>query len=230
MVAASFSEPTLATTLVDRVRAEIVSGALRPGEKLRLEHLATRYDVGKSPLREACCRLASEGLVVIEDQRGFRVAPISRRDLLDLTRTRQQIEALALRDSFAHGGLDWEAQVTGALHKLERTPLRTAEGPDTLSPAWASAHRALHDALVAACTSTWLHRFRSVLYDQSERYRRLSVAYERDGRRDILGEHAALARAALARDVERTCALMTEHFARTTDLVLEAYPSLDTER
>ena len=227
MVASLVSEPTLATTLVDRVRADILGGSLRPGEKLRLEHLAARYDVGKSPLREACCRLAAEGLVVIEDQRGFRVAPISRKDLLDLTRTRQQIESLALRDSLAHGDLDWEARVTGALHKLERTPFTSTEDPDTLSSAWENAHRALHDALVAACTSTWLHRFRSVLYDQSERYRRLSVEYKRDGRRDVMGEHAALVRAALARDAERTCALMTEHFARTTDLVLEAYPSLN---
>ncbi|WP_394848737.1 GntR family transcriptional regulator [Pendulispora brunnea] len=224
---ASFSEPTLATTLVDRVRADILAGALRPGEKLRLEHLAARYDVGRSPLREACGRLAAEGLVVIEDQRGFRVAPISRKDLFDLTRTRQQIEALALRDSLAHGDLDWEAQVTGALHKLERTSFTTPEEPGALSPAWESAHRALHDALVAACRSAWLHRFRTVLYDQSERYRRLAVEYKCDGHRDVLGEHAALARAALARDVERTCALMTEHVARTTDLVLEAYPSLN---
>ncbi|WP_394838207.1 GntR family transcriptional regulator [Pendulispora rubella] len=226
---ASFSEPTLATTLVDRVRADILAGALRPGEKLRLEHLAARYDVGRSPLREACGRLAAEGLVVIEDQRGFRVAPVSRKDLLDLTRTRQQIEALALRDSLAQGDLDWEARVTGALHKLERTPILVPGEPEALSPAWESAHRALHEALVDACTSTWLHRFRAVLYDQSERYRRLTVEYKRPDVRDVVAEHAALARAALSRDVERTCALMVEHVARTTDLVLEAYPTLEAE-
>src|SRR5690606_1929095 len=63
---------TKASAVLDRLRAEIVHGIRPPGEKLRLEHLAPRYGVGRTPLREACCRLAAEGLVTIEDQRGFR--------------------------------------------------------------------------------------------------------------------------------------------------------------
>ena len=81
-------------------------------------------------------------------------------------------------------------------------------------------------ALVSACGSPWLLRFRALLFEQSERYRRLAIAYgERE--RDIDGEHRALVRAALDRDVERACALLTEHFARTTDRVArEAIESL----
>src|ERR1700761_9331892 len=102
------AEPTMASAVVDRLRDDIVQGVLPPGEKLRLEHLAPRYGVGRTPLREACCRLAAEGLVTIEDQRGFRVTPISRAGLLDLTRTRQHIETLALRQSILAGDLRWE--------------------------------------------------------------------------------------------------------------------------
>jgi len=59
-----------------------------PGEKLRIEVLRTRYDVGGTPLREAMNRLSTEGLVTQSEQRGFRVTPVSADELLELTRTR----------------------------------------------------------------------------------------------------------------------------------------------
>jgi len=227
-------EPTLASTVLDRLRADIVYGRLAPGEKLRLEHLTATYDAGRTPLREACCRLAAEGLVAIEDQRGFRVTPISRADLIDLTRTRQQIETLALRASIARGDLAWEGEVTAALHRLMRLSkvgasatagagarMRLAPLDDT----WENEHGRLHHTLLSACDSPWLLRFHALLFDQSERYRRLAAAYGQP-ERDIEGEHVALVRAALERDAERACALLTEHIARTTDRVLAAHPAL----
>ncbi len=225
-------EPTLASTVLDRLRADIVHGRLAPGEKLRLEHLTTTYDAGRTPLREACCRLAAEGLVAIEDQRGFRVMPISRADLIDLTRTRQQIETLALRASIARGDLAWEGEVTAALHRLMRlskSGATTGAAPRTkpapLDDTWENEHGRLHQTLLSACDSPWLLRFHALLFDQSERYRRLAAAYGQP-ERDIDGEHVALVRAALDRDAERACALLTEHIARTTDRVLAAHPAL----
>lgn len=223
-------EPTLASTVLDQLRADIVQGKLAPGEKLRLEHLTASYEAGRTPLREACCRLVSEGLVVVEDQRGFRVAPISRADLLDLTHTRQQIESLALRASIARGDLAWEGEVTAALHRLlrrsawARWPRRGAPLDDT----WEQEHGRLHAALLAACGSPWLLRFHALLFDQSERYRRLASAYGQP-ERDIDGEHTMLVRVTLERDVERACALLTEHIARTTDTVLAGHPALAVE-
>lgn len=224
---ASPPEPTRTTTVLDRLRAEIVHGVLPPGTKLRLEHLTSSYGVGRTPLREACCRLASEGLVTQEDQRGFRVTPISREDLVDLTRTRQQIESLALRASISKGDLRWEGEVTAALHRLGRlSPGRSSSGGSApLDDAWEIEHGLLHAALLGACDSPWLLRFHGILFEQSERYRRLASAYGQPGR-DIHGEHEALVRAALDRDAERACALLVEHIARTTDKVLRSHPAL----
>ncbi len=223
------SEPTLATTVLDRLRAEIVHGVLAPGTKLRLEHLTSSYGVGRTPLREACCRLASEGLVTQEDQRGFRVTPISRADLIDLTRTRQQVESIALRASIFKGDLAWEGEVTASLHRLGRLSPGTGvgTGAHALDDAWETEHGRLHSALLGACDSPWLLRFHGILFEQSERYRRLASAYGQPGR-DILGEHEALVRASLDRDAERACALLTEHIARTTDRVLASHPALAT--
>ena len=214
----------LTTKVLDQLRTQILYGTLVPGEKLRLEHLAPRFKTGRTPLREACSRLVSEGLVTSEDQRGFRVAAISRADLLDLTRTRQQIECLALRGAIQHGDVDWEARVTAALHRLGRAKLPAKRG-DILDPTWEREHAELHRTLLSACGSPTLLRFHSTLFEQSERYRRLAVAYGQPDR-DIHAEHVALVRAALARDAERACGLLVEHIAATTERVLAAHPSL----
>ncbi|WP_205633598.1 GntR family transcriptional regulator [Labilithrix luteola] len=220
----SSTEPnvSLTTSVLDRLRTDILNGLVEPGEKLRLEHLTSRYGSGRTPLREACSRLAAEGLVVASEQRGFRVAPISRDDLTDLTRTRQRIETLALRDAINYGDSAWEADVRSALDRLAavtRAPSRP------LPVAWENAHRALHLALLGACRSPWLLRIHGQLYDQTERYRRLSEAYAGSSR-DVEGEHAALVHAALNRDAERACALLTEHIAKTAEVVLKGHPKL----
>jgi DNA-binding GntR family transcriptional regulator len=216
---------TKASEVLDALRTQIVYGKLAPGEKLRLEHLAPKFKTGRTPLREACNRLVSEGLVTSEDQRGFRVAAISRADLIDLTRTRQQIESLALRGAIQHGGVDWEARVTAALERLGRAKAPPAKRGGVLESAWERDHATLHGALLSACDSPSLVRFHAMLFEQSERYRRLAVAYGQPAR-DIHGEHVALVRAALARDAERACGLLVEHIAATTERVLAAHPSL----
>ena len=93
---------TLTTETFVRLREDLLVGRFRPGQKLRMEELRELYAVGFSPIREALMRLASEGLVIAEERRGFRAAPISARDLAGITFARQQIEALALRDSLEH--------------------------------------------------------------------------------------------------------------------------------
>ncbi len=223
------SKRTEASVLTDRLRDEIVSGAVAPGAKLKLVPLARRYEVSRGPLREAASRLAAEGLVTIEDQRGFRVAPISRADLLDVTHTRQRVEALALRDSIEHGDLAWEGRVLAARHMLERvTP--TAEGPVDADAheAFRTHHLAFHEALVDACPSTYLLRFREHLYVLTERYRNLAVVAPgpAGAARDIAAEHQAIAEAAVARDADRACALMGAHLGETAELLLARYPEL----
>ncbi len=68
-------------TLIERtygqLREDILDGKLVPGEKLLVEHLKSRYDVGAGTVREALSRLVSEAMVVAEGQRGFTVAPVS---------------------------------------------------------------------------------------------------------------------------------------------------------
>src|ERR1700759_4375229 len=91
------SPPTRADWVDSQLRREIISGSLPPGTRLRAEHLAETLGVSPTPLREAFQRLAGEGLVVIEPQRGARVAPIDANDALELYDLRLLLEPLAMR-------------------------------------------------------------------------------------------------------------------------------------
>src|SRR3954466_9331436 len=88
-------------TLSERAAAlleqDILSGHLAPGSRLGIVDLVQRYDIGATPLREGLSRLMSRGLIVGTGQRGFRVADISREDLLDITLMRTAVEVEAIR-------------------------------------------------------------------------------------------------------------------------------------
>ena len=61
----------------DRIRADLLACRIEPGARLKIGELCQTLSVSLSAVREALSRLSSEGLVVAEPQRGFRVAPIS---------------------------------------------------------------------------------------------------------------------------------------------------------
>src|SRR5215208_2698694 len=101
-----------------RIRADIVFGKLAPGEKLKLDRLKEDYGASVGTLRELLARLASEGLVVAEGQRGFEVASVSAENLREIAALRLLLEAHALEQSFRAGDMDWEGRVVSAYHKL----------------------------------------------------------------------------------------------------------------
>lgn len=66
------------------VRDSIMAGQMKPGEFIRTERLAEELGVSATPVREALMSLQSEGTVAWEPRRGYRVAAISARDIIDL--------------------------------------------------------------------------------------------------------------------------------------------------
>ncbi|HET9042345.1 MAG TPA: GntR family transcriptional regulator, partial [Burkholderiales bacterium] len=94
---------TLATVICDRLRGDILSGRREPGAKIRLEDLKSEFGVSWSPIREALSRLAAEGLVLAEEQRGYRVAPASKADLTEVLKLRVMLETMALRAAIEKG-------------------------------------------------------------------------------------------------------------------------------
>lgn len=203
---------TIASRVAGRLRADILAGRLAPGSKVNLDRLRESLDVSLAPVREAMTRLAAEGLVEVEEQRGYSVAPVSAENLAEITMLRLDLEGRALAQAIARGSLDWEGAVLAALHRLARSP-RDAARPDS-GEAWEAAHDAFHMALVGGSGMPILTGFCARLRRLNDRYRRLLNAADEPGR-DLEAEHAAIARAAVARDAGRAGALLAEHIRRT---------------
>ena len=71
-----------------RIRSDIIFGVLTPSGRLKLDSMKEDYGLSVSTLREILNRLASEGFVVAEGQRGFEVAPVSIQNLRELAQLR----------------------------------------------------------------------------------------------------------------------------------------------
>ncbi len=205
---------TLIETAYATLRNEIIDGTLEPGAKLRTEELRARYDVSGSTIREALTRLIGEALVTSEGQRGFRVANASLEDFRDLTAVRKLVETEALRQAIEVGGETWEAEIVAAFYKLSKTEERLREDPAGASAEFEARNRDFHRALIAACPSPWLHRLHALLYQQSERYRRL-VASKRTIPRDVHAEHQGIFDATLARNADLAVKLAGDHIERS---------------
>jgi GntR family transcriptional regulator, carbon starvation induced regulator len=207
---------TYAETAFSRLHADILSGALRPGDRMHIGRLQKAYRLGATPLREALSKLTSLDLVTAQGQRGFRVAPVSVENLIDVTRMRAILEIAALRLALASGDRDWEAAIVAAEHRL-RGCLKL-QGK-RIAEQWYVNNRAFHDALVAAANSPQLMAFRSKIHDFSDRYQRLAGQAGFPGR-DIDSEHSEIMQRALKRDCNGIAVLIVEHFVTTAHDIL----------
>jgi GntR family transcriptional regulator, carbon starvation induced regulator len=210
----------LAGGIATRLRTDIVSGAFRPDTKLSIDELRLRYGVSLSPLREALSRLAAEGFVVLEDKKGFRVAPVSRDNCLEVAQLQQLMEPYAITQAIAKGDAAWEEQIVAAYHslsRLERSERKDGGGVD----AWEHQHRRFHAALIAACGMPLLQTLCASLHDFAARYRRLFLAsHPLDP--GVAGEHEAIMRATLDRKPGEACRLLRVHVERTAQNILDA--------
>ena len=213
---------TLVESSYHRLRSDIIGGKLTPGAKLRIEELREDYQIGASPLREALNRLAGEGFVTVEEQRGFKVAPVSLNDLRDLTRTRSLLEREAIKESIRNGDDEWEANVIATYHRLQKADEIYGKNLDE----WERRNEEFHEALIAACASTWLLRFRRILYEQHKRYRFISIlAHEED--RNVHREHLEIMQTTLARDVKAACKATDYHIQRTLETSERVFAELE---
>lgn len=201
-----------------QLRTAILRGHLQPDQKLKMEALQQLTGLSNSPLREALNRLAMEDLVSVTERRGFRVASISIADLNDVTEMRLLLERAALTDSMRRGDDAWEARAVAAFHRLEIVEQRLLGERLSLNDEWTDRHRDFHLALFSACASPRLLAQVSVLFDQAERYRRLSAVYRKEPRNKV-AEHRRLLGLVLQRNIDAATADLEEHMRNTANNV-----------
>ena len=151
--------------LYERLRQEILSGEMPPGEIISQLRLSERLGVSRTPLREAIRLLEREGLVETEVNHRSRVAPFSVSDLEQLYAMRVQLEALGIRATIPR--LD-----SGDLDRMESLLSRMSDhaGAEDYE-GWEPPHRAFHEGLVSLAGDRLVATI-SQLYSHTERYRR----------------------------------------------------------
>lgn len=208
---------TLATSVYGAIRRDIMEGRRKPGEKLRFDFLREQYEAGVSPIREALSRLSADGWVVRQEQRGFRVAEISRDELLELVRTRVLLESLAVREALARQDAAAEEALVLAFHRLSKEPRQRDGGRNG---EWERRHKQFHMALVAGCRLKWIIQSCEQLFDVAERYRLLAAASYPE--RKEQEEHRGILDAYVSGDTDRLAGLLARHYQVTVDIILKA--------
>lgn len=204
-------------TAINRVyhqlRTKILKCEFSPGEKLKIESLKVLLDIGASPIREALSLLTSDGLVDRIDQRGFRVALMSKENFNEILMLRCQLDDLALRKSIELGDSHWEENLVILHHRLSRADINDFSS-------WESMHKAFHMALISQCNSPILLGYSNQLYDQNIRYRFLAERTSNYKSRNVSDEHSQILNATIERDVELAAKLLINHYHSTSNFLV----------
>jgi len=156
------------------LRRRLTSGEFSYGSKLRAEVLRKDYGCAASTMRETLLRLAAIGLVEFQEQRGFRMPEYSKDKQNDITEMRIMLESEGACRSIRNGGVDWEARLTAAHHKLSHIESRmSALGMvDDLPRLWSEAELEFHQTLISASGSETLLEMHLMVYN---RYRQIKI-------------------------------------------------------
>ncbi len=147
------------------LRQAILTGDLKPGERLMEIHLANRLGVSRTPIREAIRKLELEGLVTMIPRRGAEVAQITEKSLKDVLEVRRSLDALSVE--LACDRINEEE-----LKALDEACTAFEEATGTRDPKKiAQADVALHDIIVRATENNRLIQLVNNLAEQMYRYR-----------------------------------------------------------
>jgi DNA-binding GntR family transcriptional regulator len=198
----------LSRQALQRLRAAILSGDLKPGERLVEERLSAELGMSRVPIREAIQQLIAEGLAVpAEGTRGAQVAVITEDFARDLIEVRAVLEGLTARLAARHCDARTRAEIEALLERgaaLAAAPQRDAEQ-------LAALNIEFHDLLALAGTNQALREVMRPLRERTELvFRRNSTERAvRDWQ-----EHAMILEAVSEGDEELAALLAARHVRR----------------
>jgi DNA-binding GntR family transcriptional regulator len=203
-------QPTAQDRAAAALRAAILEGELRPGQRVNQEAWANRVGVSPIPVREALRALAGEGLVSYRPRRGYVVTALDAGDLEEVYALRRVLETRAL------------AQGVPRATRADVEELRRAAGDCRAAAAAGDvaaqleANRRFHDRLHGLAGSRPLTRLIDLLWDSTEAYRALYYALPGEAE-EADRAHGEIADAVAAHDAARAIALQDAHRDRALD-------------
>jgi DNA-binding GntR family transcriptional regulator len=205
-----------ADALREQLEQEVVTGRLRPGERLDEQSLAARFGVSRTPIREALMQLASAGLVTLRSRRGAFVASFSLAEIV------QRFEVMAALEGMC-GALaarritEPERQALIQAHEACRHEATKGD-----SDAYYYENERFHHIIYDACHNAYLAEQAKQLHNRLKPYRRLQLRL-RSRVASSLGEHQEIVDAILSGDGSRAERLLKDHILiqgeRLTDFI-----------
>lgn len=208
-----------AAAVYDRIRRGIVEGRHPPGSRLVEQRLAESLSVSRTPVREAVRRLESEGLVVVERNRGAHVRPLSEHDVADLYEVRARLEAYAAELAAERAQPDDVASLTDAAEEFASAVERAVPGDLDPVRALDAANARFHGTLHAASRHGRIRQLVAGAVDAPLVFQALQRFEPAELDRSALFHHL-IAEAVAAGEGGRAGRLMTEHVLQGRDALL----------
>lgn len=215
--------PSPRTSLGDRIRAtiedEIAKGTLQPGTRLDEQSLMARFEVSRTPAREALLQLASAGLVTSVPRHGAVVAGISLTDYVAMLEILVELEGLAARLAARRMPAELRDALQAAAQACE-----TAAAADDAN-AYGEANRRFHEALYDGARNDVLARQLRAMRTRMGHPRH--TVFDRPGRlRQSLAEHRQVLDAVLDGDEDTAHAAMIRHISSGGNVFADTIASL----
>ncbi len=209
---------TTADRVYDVLEKLIISGRLRPGDRLTELSLCSELKVSRTPLRQALQRLVSRGWVLRLPNGAIAVVDVSEEEIEALYAVRAALEALVLRQAVRRMT---EGDLARVRDLLKAQDLAAKAGdPDLVSMRGEQFHRSLW-ALSGNAVGI---QFLEDIHQRTTRYRRLSFAKPyrfKEG----LRQHWAIVEALASQDVDKACRILQDHVDRSRNYVMQAFRS-----
>lgn len=220
-----FKRETIVDRVADRLRNDILHGAIPANERIFVGDLARRFAVSHIPIREALRRLEAEGLLKNTPHRGVVTMGIALDDLADLYDMRRVVEGeYAARACKRRSAIEMDE--LRALHG-RLTHAELAPDPDA-ADMW-SIHRQFHWAILAPAATPWVQRIFDQLWKSAERYIRLLRSANLDLVEESVRQHKELVEACARSNPSEVKFLIEKHLTTTEERLSDGYRGMQRE-
>ena len=192
----------------DDIRAAILTGVLRPGERIKERDVAAQMGISTTPVKEALRRLEQDGLVVSQPRRGAVVGPLVVTPTAEILEIRAHLEALAARLAAEKMTADRKRDLVDELVGLDAID-REHGDPEVVADAATAFHRSIRDG----AGNAFLDRFLDTLAPFDRTVRMWSTLSRDEWGRDA-EEHRAIVEAIMDGDGATAERVMYEHIHR----------------
>jgi len=201
-------EPSLTEKAYAILKSEIIACKLPPGSDVSELELADRLGMSKTPVREALGRLDREGLVATYPRRGYRIAPITLKDINDLFTIRIVLERTAAAlaaQNMTDAEFDVLEELAGASYTLEEHKTLVH---------FVDANRLFHSMIAKGSQNPRLYNLLMDHLDESQRFFYIG-AQSRDINVETNRDHVGIVDVLRKRDAAAAGQIMAEHIEAT---------------